>query len=519
MANAKSVSPLDTLELLVNDVLVQAGKAFKSSRRDARRVPSLASVNKIRDIHVDFNSALDDVESELIRAKAVLQRDLDQLRAKRRPVVIPEPVMIPLAPTGPTPGLGAPAPPLGTLPMAGPGPGSGHRNVPKQPALHPPPASRPVPRLKQGAPFPNMGIDPPPPGPVPQPSVSKVKTEPHTPQLTGPAKLPATTQAVKPGAKSGSPVVKNTSSSPALKSVPPAGKATSPAKKAIPSPVVKPGSLAMKTTPSLPAAGKANSPVTAPVRPAPKATPPTAPKTSLPPASAPKSAAVVPAATAPAPAPVPTPPVVHAPAAPMAAAIPAQVPAPALASGIPNPAQLTQAMGQPDPLTGILEMSNAPSGGGGGVLPPGTTATPHLNFTDMQFSLAPGNMDPQSQPQSHPQGAAGTDSMDTEFDLETYVADATNNILSDSFSGSGGNQPSIAVAGDASRLIDLSNADSASAPFKNSDAEALNSNMDDLFKMDGDMDLGVAGDSNFDDLWIEGDATMEDFDTKYFDLS
>ncbi|EJT74371.1 hypothetical protein GGTG_08212 [Gaeumannomyces tritici R3-111a-1] len=515
MANAKPVPPLDTLEVLVNDVLVQAGKAFKSSRRDARRVPSLASVNKIRDIHVDFNSALDDVESELIRAKAVLQRDLDQLRAKRRPVVIPEPVMIPLAPTGLTPVLGAPAPPPGSLPMAGSGPGPGPRNVPKQPALHPPPASRPVPRPKQGAPFPNMGIDPPPPGPSPQPGVPKVKAEPHTSQLTGPAKPTATAQAVKPGAKGGSPAVKNASSSLALKSVPPAGKVTSPAKKAIPSPVVKPGSPAMKATPSLPSSGKTNSPVPAPVRPVPKATPPTVPKPSLTPASAPKSAAVVPTATAPAPTPAPTPPVPHAPAAPMAVAIPAQAPTPALASGIPNPAQLAQAIGQPDQLTGMLEMSNAASGGGGGVLHPGATAAPHLNFTDMQFSLAPGNMDPQSQPQSHPQGAAGTDGVDTEFDLETYVADATNNILSDSFSGSGGNQPSAAIADNASRPIDLSNGDSASASFKSSGAEALNSNMDDLFKMDADMDLGAAGDTNFDDLWIEGDTAMEDF----FDLS
>lgn len=106
--------------------------------------------------------------------------------------------------------------------------------------------------------------------------------------------------------------------------------------------------------------------------------------------------------------------------------------------------------------------------------------------------------------------------MDTEFDLETYVADATNNILSDSFSGSGGNQPSATVAGDASRPIDLSNGDSANAPLKSSGADALNSNVDDLFKMDGDMDLGAAGDTNFDDLWIEGDTA---FDTNFFDLS
>lgn len=176
-------------------------------------------------------------------------------------------------------------------------------------------------------------------------------------------------------------------------------------------------------------------------------------------------------------------------------------------------------MGQPDPLTGMLGMSDATSGGGNSGLPPGTTAAPHLNFTDMQFSLAPGNLDPQSQPQNHPKGAAGTDGMDMEFDLETFVADATNNILSDSFSGSGGNQPSAAAAGEAPRPIGLSNGDGSSAPPKNSSAEAVSSSMDDVFKMDDDVDLGAAGDTNFDNLWIQGDTTMEDYGAKYFDLS
>ncbi|KID73107.1 uncharacterized protein G6M90_00g088070 [Metarhizium brunneum] len=85
MTTPKAKDPLDALQLLVNDVLVQTGKALRASRRDSQGnfPPSQGVLQpKLPDTIRAFHSALDDLENDIIRAKSVLLRDLNQIRAQ-----------------------------------------------------------------------------------------------------------------------------------------------------------------------------------------------------------------------------------------------------------------------------------------------------------------------------------------------------------------------------------------------------------------------------------------------------
>ncbi|KAL0930795.1 uncharacterized protein CTRU02_213530 [Colletotrichum truncatum] len=96
MANSKplNVDAADALQGLINDALVQTGKALKSWSKDGRhQVQAQISLQtKMPEIIESFHWKLDDLESEITRAKAALQRDLDRLQELRRPVQQPAPV-------------------------------------------------------------------------------------------------------------------------------------------------------------------------------------------------------------------------------------------------------------------------------------------------------------------------------------------------------------------------------------------------------------------------------------------
>ncbi|MCJ1389487.1 hypothetical protein MMC18_002344 [Xylographa bjoerkii] len=79
--------PLAKLPDCVNSVLIQIGKVFReTSQRDAK-VTSYNSKAQVQQIIIRandrFHEALDDVEIQLLKAKAVMERDLALVRAKR----------------------------------------------------------------------------------------------------------------------------------------------------------------------------------------------------------------------------------------------------------------------------------------------------------------------------------------------------------------------------------------------------------------------------------------------------
>ncbi|KAH7419352.1 hypothetical protein BKA64DRAFT_14001 [Cadophora sp. MPI-SDFR-AT-0126] len=87
---------LDVLQSMINAVLIETGKALRPSNKDGGR--TLATVNtRLRTIipsaAENFHMALDDLECDILRAKSVLLRDLDELRAKRFALENPEPIV------------------------------------------------------------------------------------------------------------------------------------------------------------------------------------------------------------------------------------------------------------------------------------------------------------------------------------------------------------------------------------------------------------------------------------------
>ncbi|UKZ78213.1 hypothetical protein TrVFT333_005948 [Trichoderma virens FT-333] len=102
MATSTSTSPpmepLDALQSLINDVLVQTGKALRASRRDAQGNLTHAygpSQSKLPDTIDHFHNALNELESEIIGAKSVLLRDYNELQEKKKKLFarpVPHPV-------------------------------------------------------------------------------------------------------------------------------------------------------------------------------------------------------------------------------------------------------------------------------------------------------------------------------------------------------------------------------------------------------------------------------------------
>ncbi|PVH89580.1 hypothetical protein DL98DRAFT_647323 [Cadophora sp. DSE1049] len=87
---------LDVLQSMINAILIETGKALRPSNKDGGR--TLATVNtRLRTIipsaAENFHMALDDLECDILRAKSVLLRDLDELRAKRIALENPEPIL------------------------------------------------------------------------------------------------------------------------------------------------------------------------------------------------------------------------------------------------------------------------------------------------------------------------------------------------------------------------------------------------------------------------------------------
>ncbi|RDL39446.1 uncharacterized protein BP5553_03786 [Venustampulla echinocandica] len=89
--------PLDILQGMINGILIETGRALKTSTKDGRRAlssnnPRLQST--IPPAVETFQQALDELECDILRAKSVLSRDLEEARLKRialeTPANIPE---------------------------------------------------------------------------------------------------------------------------------------------------------------------------------------------------------------------------------------------------------------------------------------------------------------------------------------------------------------------------------------------------------------------------------------------
>ncbi|CAM1502838.1 Fc.00g076140.m01.CDS01 [Cosmosporella sp. VM-42] len=98
MATPGSQDPIDTLQLMLNEVLIYTGKAVRASRKDGQGNVAQAHgklKNKLPDTVRTFHYALDEIENEIIRAKSVVLRDLTELQQKRQPVPAPPPPVQP----------------------------------------------------------------------------------------------------------------------------------------------------------------------------------------------------------------------------------------------------------------------------------------------------------------------------------------------------------------------------------------------------------------------------------------
>ncbi|KAM0436190.1 hypothetical protein ACHAPT_003082 [Fusarium lateritium] len=144
----KPQDPLDVLQLMVNDVLVQTGKALRASRKDVQGSvqPSHGALkSKLPDTIHTFHSALNDLEWDIINSKSVLMRDLKRLqeqRQQKQQSQLPQPTQAPQAPQ--------PIEPQSKSPMV--------IDIESSP---PPPANPPMAEMtanKPVAPFPDMGM-------------------------------------------------------------------------------------------------------------------------------------------------------------------------------------------------------------------------------------------------------------------------------------------------------------------------------------------------------------------------
>ncbi|KAI1393394.1 uncharacterized protein F4822DRAFT_423862 [Hypoxylon trugodes] len=400
MAASNPPHPLQVLDQMFNEVLVQTGKHLRANMKDG---PKNANANTTRTSTVDslttYHYALDDLESEITRAKAVVLRDLEKLRAARAPPPAPAP-----APT-PTP---VPAP----QPVAPPAP---MMELPSS-AAHTmsAPAFAPKKETKGAAPFPDMGMG---------------MSSDNMIDLTSSEKKPS--PRVAPGA------------------IRPPGR---------PSPVVK-----HDVRPSPKQAHK----------PSPKLAQP-AKVTPVPPPQIPRLQNLQP----------PQPPSIGP-----AATTQSQSTAPNA-----QPARTVQATpaaqaAQDATINATLVPNNAVGAD------TNATGGNTLNFTDMQFSLAPPSNDaPGAPPAPMP-----------EFDLTTFAPQGSNDILSldnskPSNTTAAPQQPKEQDKTDSSNLDDLFNLDS-------------NNGGDNMFDLGG----GGANDSTFDDMMYfdNNDADMS-FDEAYF---
>ncbi|KAB8296012.1 hypothetical protein EYC80_008825 [Monilinia laxa] len=86
MAQAQPKTPLEILQASINGVLIETGKAFRATGIDGGKTMAVSAMklhSTIPYITNNFHRALDDLEAEIVRAKAVLGRDLEEMRSKR----------------------------------------------------------------------------------------------------------------------------------------------------------------------------------------------------------------------------------------------------------------------------------------------------------------------------------------------------------------------------------------------------------------------------------------------------
>ncbi|KAI3337165.1 hypothetical protein HD806DRAFT_29575 [Xylariaceae sp. AK1471] len=383
---------LQTMDQAYKDILIQAGKHFKVIAKDGpgALVGTHSAIRaKTADSLTQYHLALNEIESEIIRAKSVLLRDLEKLRVARTPAPV-------TAASVPVPTLQSAAPPAPMMELPSAAAHSHTLNAATYPSNR---------EAKTVAPFPDMGM-----------GMSSDVVD-----LTGAEKKPSPriqASSVKPGARAAPPASVKPSPKPTPKPTPPA--------KVTPVP-----------PPQIPRLQAFQAPTQS--KPQPAAQTPRAAQRILPPQQAP-----------------------------------------------------TAKMVQENPLDSML--GPLPTGPGDG-----TTAgsgNGELNFTDMEFSLAP--------PPSESQGAPPAPM--PEFDLATFAPQGGNN------------NNATATAGNAT---------------SNNSVEPTNSNpksnMDDLFNLgdssgsgDNMFDLGdgEVNDSTFDDLMYFGnnDTDMAQFDDAYFGI-
>ncbi|CAG8977941.1 hypothetical protein HYALB_00001821 [Hymenoscyphus albidus] len=92
-------TPLDSLQAMLNGILIETGRALKASHKDGRRTQAhnidrpQVTIPKALET---FHGVLDDIEMDIVRSKAILLRDLEVLRAKRIAKETPAPAPAPV---------------------------------------------------------------------------------------------------------------------------------------------------------------------------------------------------------------------------------------------------------------------------------------------------------------------------------------------------------------------------------------------------------------------------------------
>ncbi|KAF7909740.1 uncharacterized protein EAF01_003458 [Botrytis porri] len=79
-------TPLEILQIQINAILIETGKALRATGAEGGKSMAISAIrlhSTIPSITDNFHRALDDLEAEIIRAKSVLGRDLEELRSKR----------------------------------------------------------------------------------------------------------------------------------------------------------------------------------------------------------------------------------------------------------------------------------------------------------------------------------------------------------------------------------------------------------------------------------------------------
>ncbi|KAI1131497.1 hypothetical protein F5Y10DRAFT_233358 [Nemania abortiva] len=144
-------TPIQIIIQSYQEILIQAGKHFRVIAKDGPGALSGSHSGiqaKASDSLSQYNLALNDIEGEIIQAKSVLLRDLENLRAARAPAPVPVPAPIP------TPQPVAPPAPMMELPSAAAHSRSlnAAATAPAAPSLTSSKETKPV------APFPDMGM-------------------------------------------------------------------------------------------------------------------------------------------------------------------------------------------------------------------------------------------------------------------------------------------------------------------------------------------------------------------------